>query len=648
MKQQEEYKLWNQLHIELADIRLHTLAAGESSNGYHLPASAFLFLYRGKAKIRMDGLIHPAEHFYCLHGCKGMRLDIEATEYLEYYLVLYRGEFSLRRRYLLNKGEIPPFQQIFAFAPAQPVGLYQIMLRMKEAWSESTEKDKFVVKTLFYQFILEMLQQKQQLGVGLLPAEVVKQVVQYMHKHLDEPLTLELLGQRFGYNPHYLARKFKELTTRSPIDYLIGLRIGKACHMLQYTDASIGEISQSVGYEDVFYFNRIFKKNVGLSPSHFKKELSVEEDVRFNPYKRWGLSISESTSQCYVDNDNYYQHKKRGEYHMNRASRKNMMATLLLCMALLVTACGGGNSSLQSPSEISAPGANSSESTQKTTPVAATKIVNTIFGEVEVSKNPERIVAIQYLSSLLAVKANAIGSTTRIMDNPYFSGLTDNIEIVGSSGSDVSFEKLIDLHPDLIVIMTSDEEEYNNYSKIAPTIAIPYGNFSSIEEEVRFFGDLLGREEEATTWISDYNTRIAAANAKVQAVIPSDATFSIMQETDKTLSIYGSEFGRGGQAIYGNLGRISPPSYDEALLNEKYKDTSIELLDQYAGDYIILTTERSLEELRNDPIWGKLEAVKNDRLYAWSNTRSYFIDPLSVLMQTEELAEWLTNAPQKN
>ncbi|MCG7406612.1 AraC family transcriptional regulator [Paenibacillus sp. ACRRX] len=643
MKQQEEYKVWNQLHIELADIRLHTLAAGEAVNDYHLPASAFLFLYRGKAKIRMDGLIHPAEHFYCLHGGKGMRLDIEAKEYLEYYLVLYRGEFSLRRRYFLSKGEIPPYQQIFSFAPAQPVGLYQILHRMEEAWSESTEKDKFVVKTLFYQFILEMLQQKQQSGVDLLPTEVVKQVVQYMHKHVDEPLTLELLGQRFGYNPQYLARRFKELTTRSPIDYLIGIRIGKACHMLQYTDASISDISQSVGYEDVFYFNRIFKKNVGLSPSHFRKKLCDEEDVRFNPDIRWGLSISESTSRCYIDNDNYYRYNKRGEYSMYRTSRKNIMATLLLCMALLVTACGGG-----APSETSAPVSNSSEQTQKATPVPATKIVNTMFGEVEISKTPERIVAIQYLSSLLAVKANAIASTTRIMDNPYFRGLTDNIEIVGSSGNDVSFEKLIDLNPDLIVVMTSDEEEYKKYNKIAPTVAIPYGYFSSIEEEVKFFGDLLGREEEAIAWIADYTARIAAAHAKVQAVIPSDATFSIMQESDKTLSIYGSEFGRGGKVIYENLGRKSPPSYNEAFATEKYKDISMELLDQYAGDYIILTTEKSLEELRKDSIWGKLEAVKNDRLYAWSNNRSYFIDPLSVLMQTEELAEWLTNVSQKN
>ncbi|ANY69038.1 hypothetical protein BBD42_23055 [Paenibacillus sp. BIHB 4019] len=646
MKQQEEYKVWNYVHIELSDIRLHTLGAGESSIGYRLPASAFIFLYKGKATIRMDGLIHPVEHFHCLHGCKGMRLDIEAAEYLEYYMVLYRGEFPLRRRHFLDKGGIPPFQQIFAFAPAQPIGLYQLLQRMEAAWNQSTEKEKFLAKTLFLPFILEMLQQKQQLGIDSLPTEIVKQAAQYMREHVDEPLTLELLGKRFGYNPQYLARRFKELTMHSPIDYLIGLRIEKACHMLQNTDASIGDIAQSVGYEDVFYFNRIFKKNVGLSPSHFKKKLSDKEGVRFNPYKKWGLSMSESTASCYSDNDNCYHYKEKGESYMYRTSRKNMMAALLICMALLITACGGGNTNLQSSSETAAAGSNSAALTQKATPITDTKIVNTAFGEVEVSKKPERIVAIQYLSSLLAVKANPIASTTRIMDNPYFSGLTDNIEIVGSSGSDVSFEKLLDLNPDLIVVMTSEEEEYKKYSKIAPTIAIPYGKFTSIEEEVKFFGDLLGRDEEASSWIADYNARIAAASAKVQAVIPAEASFSIMQETDKTLTIYGSEFGRGGKVIYENLGRISPPSYDEAVKEEKYKDISMEVLEQYAGDYIILTTEKSLEELREDPIWGRLEAVKNGRLYAWPNIRSYFIDPLSILMQTEELADWLTNTTQ--
>ncbi|MBP1991730.1 AraC family transcriptional regulator [Paenibacillus eucommiae] len=659
MKRQEEYKAWNQLHIEILDIRLHTLAPREASLGYLLPASALLFPYRGKAKVWMDKLLHPVEHFHFFHGCKGTRLDIEAEEHFEYYLVLYRAELPVRRRLSLVHGELLPFQQVFGFSPLQPLLLYPIIQRMEEEWRRSTEKEKLRVKALFYQFIVEMLQQKQQQGLELLPAEVVKQAVQYMLDHVEQPVTLEILGQKFGYNSQYLARKFKGIMGRSPIDYLIGLRIDKACSMLRHTDASIGDIARSVGYEDLFYFTRIFKKNVGLSPSHYKKKMLNETDVRFSPYKGWTSSMVKSDSLYYSNdvNDNHYHYKEEGDFNMYKTSRMNVAVTVLLGLTLLLTACGGGNSAPPTQSGVASTSiassipsnANSNASTtQEAAPAAATKIVNTAFGEVEVPVKPERIAAIQYLSGMLAVKASPIASTTRILENPYFSGLTDHIEIVGASGSEVSLEKLVDLEPDLIVVMTSKKEEVETFSKIAPTIGIPYGSFATIEEEVTFFGDLLGRKDEASAWLTDYAARMAAAKAKVMAVIPADATFSIIEVTDKNLSVFGKNYGRGGKAIYEIFERLAPASYAAEIMEENYREISMEVLEEYAGDYIILTTDKSLEEIRGDKLWGKLDAVKKDRLYVWPNKKSYFTDPLSVLSQTEDLAEWLTRGEKNN
>ncbi len=74
-----------------------------------------------------------------------------------------------------------------------------------------------------------------------------------------------------------------------------------------------------------------------------------------------------------------------------------------------------------------------------------------------------------------------------------------------------------------------------------------------------YFGELFGKEEEAKTWLEEYDRRIAAAKAKVDAAIPTDATFSIMEDGEKSTWVYGDNFGRGGQAVYQALGR-KPPS----------------------------------------------------------------------------------------
>lgn len=646
MKSENEYKGWNDCHIELLDIRVYLMAQGEVNEGYRLPASAFLFVHRGKARVWIDEQLQLVNHAFFFHGYPGMCLDIWAEEALEYYLILYRADWPIRRRFALGKASVLPDQQTFSFVPRQPFQLYQVISSMEEVWRRSTDKEKLKVKAFFYSFLLEMLQQKHQ-GSESSTAEVIKQVIDYMQQHLAEPLSLETLGRAFGYHAQYLARKFKETTGSSPIDFLIRLRIEAACQLLQRTDASIGEIARNVGYEDLFYFNRIFKKNTGLSPSQFKKERQQQTDVCHSPYKRLGSSMERRPAPYYSDGVTDNDYHTEGASTMGKVSSSNLAAALVMGLALLLSACGGGGAL---PNQAGAPAAavqsvatesvntSSSQQAQST----ATKVVNTIFGDVEIPAQAKRIAAIQYLSSIVAVKGTPIATTTRIMENPYFDGLVDDIEIVGASGSEVSMEKLIDLEPDLIIVMTSSEAEYEMFSKVAPTIAIPYGAFSSIEEEVKFFGELLGRKTEATEWLNDYDARVAKARSRVEAVIPADATFRVIQDTDKVITAFSADFGRGGQAIYENLGRRAPEQHWEELKKEQYQQISKEVLEEYAADYMVLTTEKSLDEIRSDPFWSKLDAVKNNRVYVWSNKRSYFIDPVSVLYQTEELADWLT------
>jgi AraC-like DNA-binding protein len=66
--------------------------------------------------------------------------------------------------------------------------------------------------------------------------------------------------------------RFKEWSGTSPVKYRNGIRISAACSLLKNSNLSVYEIAVEVGFEDPYYFSRIFKKIVGLSPRQVRYE----------------------------------------------------------------------------------------------------------------------------------------------------------------------------------------------------------------------------------------------------------------------------------------------------------------------------------------------------------------------------------------
>lgn len=68
-------------------------------------------------------------------------------------------------------------------------------------------------------------------------------------------------------------RLFKKATGMSPMQYLIDIRIREARNLLSYSDMSVKEIAYKIGFNDPYYFSRLFKKKVGTSPAAFRSSL---------------------------------------------------------------------------------------------------------------------------------------------------------------------------------------------------------------------------------------------------------------------------------------------------------------------------------------------------------------------------------------
>lgn len=101
-------------------------------------------------------------------------------------------------------------------------------------------------------------------------SHMINKIMQYIHGHYDEQLTLTDVSKLFNFNYYYLSSYFSSHNKEGFNEFLNKIRIEKACDFLKQ-DIPISDISSMVGYSDHSYFCKVFKKFTGLTPSNFRK-----------------------------------------------------------------------------------------------------------------------------------------------------------------------------------------------------------------------------------------------------------------------------------------------------------------------------------------------------------------------------------------
>lgn len=100
--------------------------------------------------------------------------------------------------------------------------------------------------------------------------QMVEKVILHLREHYMTMLSLDSCAERFGTSPYTLSRAFKQITGINFIDYLTQIRIDSSKALLRETELKINEVAERVGYQHT-YFNRIFKKYEGITPSQFRE-----------------------------------------------------------------------------------------------------------------------------------------------------------------------------------------------------------------------------------------------------------------------------------------------------------------------------------------------------------------------------------------
>ncbi len=95
-------------------------------------------------------------------------------------------------------------------------------------------------------------------------------VLRYIDEHLSEEIRLSDLSQLVFLNPNYFIRCFKSRFGMSPMEYILLTRVNRAKYYLQTTLKPIKDISAICGFSTVYYFDRIFKRYTGLTPTIYR------------------------------------------------------------------------------------------------------------------------------------------------------------------------------------------------------------------------------------------------------------------------------------------------------------------------------------------------------------------------------------------
>lgn len=94
---------------------------------------------------------------------------------------------------------------------------------------------------------------------------------QFIQDHFSENIRLQDLADLVHLHPNYFSKCFKSMYGISPMHYVHRLKLDSIKDLLIKSNLSINEISNMFGFTDIFYFSNFFKKNVGLSPSEYRK-----------------------------------------------------------------------------------------------------------------------------------------------------------------------------------------------------------------------------------------------------------------------------------------------------------------------------------------------------------------------------------------
>ena len=243
------------------------------AEGRTLPEFQIIYITQGEGVFSCGGKtyqVKPGSIILVLPGFKHMYRPLLETGWHEFW-VGFKGSYFSR---LLEEGR---FSAEYVFFQT---GLHDSILSFfKQIIDEvCNQRPLYQLKTcaLIMSLIAEVLTLERRKGQPNFYEKIVAQAKYLMESNAYGAINLPAISGQLGVSTSRLNEIFKTYTSMTPYQYYIQLKINKTESLLEQEDISVKEAAYRMGFEDQYYFSRLFKNKTGVSPSDWKKYVSVQ------------------------------------------------------------------------------------------------------------------------------------------------------------------------------------------------------------------------------------------------------------------------------------------------------------------------------------------------------------------------------------
>lgn len=241
----------------------------EGSARYHIDYHYFDSQVGDIILIRPNAMhsIHPIQDLEHVTDSLVYHLDFLGTSNLDQTSILYLQ--PLQHDILKTVLRIQPHQEGYSAIKEVLFTIFDIIKRQEPYYELLLKSQLFQFLHLLYQHDYIIKKNTDNL---YRKNEKLRGLIDHIHHHYQENLTIEEMADYMGYSKTHFMSVFKQQTGTSCMEFVIQVRLRKACSLLTSSLKTVLEISNQVGFNNLSNFNRQFKRYYHMTPSRYRKQ----------------------------------------------------------------------------------------------------------------------------------------------------------------------------------------------------------------------------------------------------------------------------------------------------------------------------------------------------------------------------------------
>lgn len=229
-----------------------------------------IYIAAGKAHFFFDNeeVVVPAGHMVLFQPKQEQHYEYYAEDKPEVFWVHFTGSDV---KTILRGSDIPMDQRFFYTGVT--VGYQHLFTCMIQELLNCRIGYENLLEMCLRQLLLLIQRNRaeQKCSISSLHQEEMEHARRYFHEHYNENIDIEQYAQSVHMSLCWFTRTFKAIAGCAPTKYITNIRIKTASQLLTSSEYPVSEIANIVGYANPFYFSRVFKRSVGMTPREYRK-----------------------------------------------------------------------------------------------------------------------------------------------------------------------------------------------------------------------------------------------------------------------------------------------------------------------------------------------------------------------------------------